>query len=140
VSLKEQNLPALSVAVGIDGDLVWAEGFGWADLENRVPVTPDVRFRLGGASTVFTSAAAGLLIEDGRLKPDDEIQVYVPTFPKKQWPVTLRQLMGHVAGVRGDRGDEEPLSGAARTTDGCGHCGLRCWRASAVHYSTTTGF
>lgn len=107
--LTEQNLTGLSVAVGIDGELVWAEGFGWADLENRVPVTPATRFRIGTASTVLTSAAVGLLVEDGRLKLDERIQTYVPAFPQKEWPVTLRQLMGHVAGVRNDGGDEGPL-------------------------------
>jgi serine beta-lactamase-like protein LACTB, mitochondrial len=108
-SVAEQNLPGLSVAVGIDGDIVWAEGFGFADLKSSVPVTPDHRFRIGTASTVLTSAAAGLLLESGRLKLDDVIQTYVPAFPKKQWPVTLRQLMGHLAGVRTDGGDEGPL-------------------------------
>ena len=107
--LTEQNLPGLSVAVGVGGDIVWAEGFGWADLENRVPVAPDTRFRIGTASTALTSAAVGLLLEKGRLKLDDEIQTYVPAFPEKQWPVTLRQLMGHLAGVRNDGGDEGPL-------------------------------
>jgi CubicO group peptidase (beta-lactamase class C family) len=58
---------------------------------------------------MLTSAAVGLLLEKDRLKPDDEIQTYVPEFPDKQWPVTLRQLMGHVAGVRNDGGDEGPL-------------------------------
>jgi CubicO group peptidase (beta-lactamase class C family) len=68
-----------------------------------------MRFRIGTASTALTSAAVGLLIEKGRLKLDDEIQTYVPEFPDKQWPLTLRQLMGHVAGVRTDGGDEGPL-------------------------------
>jgi serine beta-lactamase-like protein LACTB len=108
-SLTEQNLPGLSVAVGIGDDIVWTEGFGFSDLENRVPVTPNHRFRIGTASTVLTSAAVGLLLEQGRLKLDDVIQTYVPAFPKKQWPVTLRQLMGHLAGVRTDGGDEGPL-------------------------------
>jgi serine beta-lactamase-like protein LACTB, mitochondrial len=108
-ALIEQNLPGLSVAVGVRGDLVWAEGFGWADLDKRVAVAPHTRFRIGNASTVLTSAAAGLLLEKGRLKLDDEIQRYVPEFPEKQWPVTLRQLMGHTAGVRNDGGDEGPL-------------------------------
>jgi len=94
-----QNLPGLSVAIGIDGAIVWAEGFGFADLKTSVPVTPDHRFRIGTASTVLTSAAAGLLLENGRLKLDDEIQTYVPAFPKKQWPVRLHQLMGHTAGI-----------------------------------------
>jgi serine beta-lactamase-like protein LACTB, mitochondrial len=118
-SLTEQNLPGLSVAVGVDGDIVWAEGFGSADLENRVGVTPDTRFRIGGVSMALTSAAVGLLLEKDRLNLDDEIQMYVPDFPAKQWPVTLRQLMGHLAGVRNDAGDEEPLSvRCERTVDG----------------------
>jgi CubicO group peptidase (beta-lactamase class C family) len=107
--LTEQNLPGLSVAVGVDGDIVWAEGFGWADLESRVSVTPDTRFRIGTASIALTSAAVGLLLEKDRLKLDEEIQTYVPEFPKKERPVTLRQLMGHTAGVRSDGGDEGPL-------------------------------
>jgi CubicO group peptidase (beta-lactamase class C family) len=88
---------------------VWAEGFGWADLDKRVPVAPDVTFRIGTASTALTSAAVGMLLEQGRLKLDDVIQTYVPAFPVKQWPVTLRQLMGHLAGLRNDGGDEGPL-------------------------------
>ena len=107
--LTEQNLPGLSVAVGVDGDIVWAEGFGWGNIENRVPVAPDMRFRIGTASMALTSAAVGLLLEKGRLNLDDQIQTYVPEFPEKQWPVTLRQLMGHLAGVRTDSGDEGPL-------------------------------
>jgi serine beta-lactamase-like protein LACTB len=106
---SEQTLPGLTVAVGVGGDIVWAEGFGWADLENRVPVAPHMSFRIGTASKALTSAAVGLLLEEGRLKLDDVIQTYVPAFPEKQWPVTLRQLMGHVAGVKNDGGDEGPL-------------------------------
>jgi len=108
-SLAEHSLPGLSVAVGAGDEIVWAEGFGWADLEKRAPVAPETLFRIGTASTALTSAAAGLLIEKSRLKLDDEIQAYVPEFPAKQWPVTVRQVMGHVAGVRNDSGDEGPL-------------------------------
>lgn len=108
-SLAEQNLPGLSVAVGVGDDIVWAEGFGWADLENRVPVAPGARFRIGTASTVLTSVAVGLLLEKDRLKLDDEIQTHVDAYPKKKWPVTLRHLMGHTAGVITDGGDEGPL-------------------------------
>lgn len=97
--LSEQNLPGLSVAVGGGGDIVWAEGFGWADVETRAPVTPATRFRMGSASTALTTAAVGVLLEKDRLTLDEEIQAYVPQFPKKPWPVTLRQLMGNVSGV-----------------------------------------
>jgi serine beta-lactamase-like protein LACTB len=107
--LADQNLPGLSVAVGVGDELVWAEGFGFANLEGRAPLTPNHRFRIGTASSVLTSAAVGLLLEQERLSLDQDIQTYVPEFPKKQWPVTLRQLMGHVAGVKSDSGDEGPL-------------------------------
>src|SRR5262245_29141006 len=84
--LNGQNLPGLSVAVGVSGEIVWAEGFGWTDLDTRMPVTPRTRFRTGDASKALTSAAVGLLLEKKALKLDDEIQTYVPDFPKKEWP------------------------------------------------------
>ena len=107
--LVDQNLPGLSVAVGDGGEIVWAEGFGWADIENKTPVAPETRFRIGTASTPLTSAAAGLLLEQGRLNLDEPIQKHVPEFPEKQWPVTLRQVMAHVAGLPNDGGDEGEL-------------------------------
>ena len=118
--LIDRNLPGLSVAVGAGGDIVWAEGLGWADLEKHVKVSPDTQFRIGTASVALTSAAVGLLLEKGRLHLDDDIQTYVPAYPQKQWPVTLRHLMGHVAGVRNDGGDEGPLLSqhCERTADG----------------------
>jgi serine beta-lactamase-like protein LACTB, mitochondrial len=108
--LTQQNLPGLSVAVGVDGDIVWAEGFGWADLEGQVPVAPDTGFRVADASKALTSAAVGLLLEKNTLHLGDEIQAHVPQFPKKPWPVTLQQLMAQVAGVTTDHGGEAPLS------------------------------
>lgn len=118
--LVHQNLPGLSVAVGVGGEIVWAEGFGWADMEKRVPVAPGMRFRIGHTSKALTSAAVGLLLEKGRLHLDDQIQKYVPAFPIKQWPVTLRQLMGHVAGIRHYRGEEDsvPTAHCERAVDG----------------------
>ena len=109
-SMSENNLAGLSVAVGIDGEIVWAEGFGFADIESSLPVTPNHRFRTGTASIVFTSAAIGLLLDEGRLKLDDEIQRYVPEFPTKQWPVTVRQAMGDVAGLKGEDPDDGVLT------------------------------
>ena len=118
-ALVRQNLPGLSVAVGAGGDVVWAEGFGWADLDKRIPVAAEMRFRIGAASMPLTSAAVGLLLEKERLNLDVDIQRYVPAFPEKQWPVTLRELMGHTAGIRKDEGDEEPLAERCeRTSDG----------------------
>ena len=104
--LIEQNLPGLSVAVGVDGDIVWAEGFGWADIEKRVPVAPARGSGSGTCPRRSRRPRSACCVEKGRLHLDDEIQTYVPAFPRKQWPVTLRQLMGHVAGVRHYRDTE----------------------------------
>jgi CubicO group peptidase (beta-lactamase class C family) len=95
--------------VGAAGQLLWAEGFGYADLDKKILLAPHHRFRIGTASKVLTTAAAGLLIEQGKLKLDEEIQNYVPAYPDKQWPVTLRHVMGHLSGIPHEGGDESPL-------------------------------
>jgi CubicO group peptidase (beta-lactamase class C family) len=107
--MTAQNLPGLSVAVGVGSDLVWSEGFGWADLETKTPVRPDTRFRIGTGSRVVTAAAAALLIEQGKLRSEDEIQNYVPDYPTKKWPVTLRQILSDTSGIGTDAGDDGPL-------------------------------
>lgn len=104
--LDDANLPGLSVAVGVDGELAWSEAFGYANLEQRVPVTPITRFRIGSVSKTLTATALGLLVERGVLDLDVPVQAYVPGFPEKRWPVTTRQLGGHLAGIRHYRGDE----------------------------------
>ena len=104
--LDEHGLPGLSLAVGVDGEVVYTEGFGWADLENRVPVTALTRMRIGSVSKPVTAAALGLLVDRGRLDLDAEIQTYVPYFPRKRWPVTVRQVAGHIGGIRHYLGDE----------------------------------
>ena len=108
-ALTEGNIPGVSVAVAVGNDLVWAEGFGWANLEDQVRVTPDTKFRIGTASKALTSAAVGLLLETGQLDLDEGIQTYVPEYPAQPWPITLGQLMGHVSGIHNDGGDEGPL-------------------------------
>ena len=92
--------PAVEVAVSRGGRLVWSEAIGCADVELQVPVTATTRLRIGSVSKPLTSAALGLLIEEGRVDLDAPVQRYVPDFPVKAWPITTRQLAGHVAGIR----------------------------------------
>ena len=114
------NLPGLSVALAVNGEIVWAEGFGWADVESRTAVTPLTRFRLGALSKPLTAVGAALLHDRGRLDLDAPIHRYLPTFPTKPWTVTTRQLMSDVAGVhriRGDNNDAMPGSHCASVGD-----------------------
>ena len=107
--LAEENVPGLSLAVGMAGEVVWAEGFGWADIDERRPVTPQTLFRIGNVAQPMTATAVGVLHERGLLDLDAPVRDYVPGFPEKEWSVTTRQLMGHVAGVRHYGDDEELL-------------------------------
>ncbi|MGE0359274.1 MAG: serine hydrolase [Vicinamibacterales bacterium] len=60
-AVREQNLPGASVAAGAGGTIVWAEGFGWRDVDTRTPVTPNTRFNIGTAASAVTAAAVASL-------------------------------------------------------------------------------
>lgn len=70
-AVSEQNLPGLSVAVGVDGAVVWAEGFGWADLKARRPITPALQFRMGTGSTLITATEARAPLQTVDVSDDD---------------------------------------------------------------------
>ena len=98
--MAERGVPGTSVAVGVDGRVVWSEGFGYADVELGVPVTPLTKFRGGSTSKPMTQAAASLLKEQGLMDFDAPIQQYVPSFPDKGHVITPRHLMAHTSGIR----------------------------------------
>jgi CubicO group peptidase (beta-lactamase class C family) len=104
--LRVLGAPGASVTVIRNGAVVWSEGFGWADLEQRVAVTPLTRFRIGSVSKSLTSIGLGLLVQQGKIDLDAPVQRYVPSFPLKKAPVTVRELAGHTAGIRHYRGKE----------------------------------
>lgn len=109
-SVAHRGIPGLSVAVAVNGEIVWSEGFGHADLENRVPVTPLTRFRVASVSKPLTAAALGQLVERGRLDVDAPVQRYVPSFPvKPEGAVTPRLVAGHLAGIRHYRTETESV-------------------------------
>jgi CubicO group peptidase (beta-lactamase class C family) len=104
--MAERGYVGLSISVGVKGEIVWSEGFGHADLEQQVPVTRDTKFRIGSVSKSVTAAALAQLFEQGKLDLDAPVQRYVPGFPDKGKPVSIRQLAGHLAGIRHYKGDE----------------------------------
>lgn len=103
--MEEEAIPGLSVAVSVGGQVVWSQGFGFSDLEHRVAVTPQTRFRSGSVSKPLTAAGLGLLVEEGLVNLDLPVQRYT-SFPEKRWPVTTRAVAGHTAGIRHYRGAE----------------------------------
>ena len=84
-----------------EGQIVWSEGFGYADVEQRVPVWPGItRFRVGSTAKSMTAVALGQPYEQGRLDLDAPVQDYVPSFPEKEGTITTRLLAGHPGSIR----------------------------------------
>lgn len=104
---KRLDIPGLSAAVAIDLRPAWSEGFGMADLENSVPARAGTVYRLASLSKPITAVAVLQLVERGKLDLDAPIQKYVPSFPEKPWPITPRELLAHLSGIRHYRTLEE---------------------------------
>ncbi|HEY7057752.1 MAG TPA: serine hydrolase domain-containing protein [Vicinamibacterales bacterium] len=101
-----RGIPGLAVAVAVDGRVVYAEGFGDADLEQRVPAWPSTKFRIGSISKPLTAVALMQLVEQRRIDLDAAVQKYVLSFPDKGATITPRLLAGHLAGIRHYKDDE----------------------------------
>jgi serine beta-lactamase-like protein LACTB, mitochondrial len=94
------SVPGISAAVVLDGKPVWSEGFGVADMENFVPATSSTLYRLGSISKSITAVATLQLWERGKLDLDAPVQKYCPAFPQKESPITTRELLAHLGGIR----------------------------------------
>jgi serine beta-lactamase-like protein LACTB, mitochondrial len=105
--MARDTVPGLTVAIGSSAGLHWSNGYGLADLENLVPATALTAIRLGSVSKPITATAVMQLVEKDKIQLDALIQRYIPSFPNKQWPVTVRQLLGHLGGIRHYVGDQE---------------------------------
>jgi CubicO group peptidase (beta-lactamase class C family) len=92
--------PGFSVAVMRDGKSVYEKGFGLANLEYDIPVTPQTIYHVASVSKQFTAMAVVLLEEDGKLSLEDDIHKYLPELPDYGHPVTIRQLLQHTSGIR----------------------------------------
>jgi CubicO group peptidase (beta-lactamase class C family) len=99
-AMKAHGAPGASIAVGLGGKVVWAQGFGFADLESRTPAGAQTAYRSASIGKSMTATAAFMLKEAGKLDLDVPVQSYCPRFPVKAWPVTSRHLLSHTSGVR----------------------------------------
>ena len=101
--IKSYNVPGLSISVTQQGQIVFSRSYGWADIENQVPVTDKTLFRIGSITKPITATAALMLAERGQLDLDAPVQRYCSLFPEKPWPVTTRELLAHMGGIRAFR-------------------------------------
>ena len=98
--MSANSVPGMGAALVLDGEPVWSAGFGMADLEDSAPATSSTLFRLGSLTKPITATALLQLWEHGKLDLDAPVQKYCPAFPQKEWPITSRELLGHLGGIR----------------------------------------
>lgn len=116
---SEHDVPGISIAVERDGS-IWSAGFGKADLEQDVPVMPQSMFRIASIGKWLTATAAMRLVERHLLNLDAPIQTYCHEFPQKPWPITSRELLTHMSGIRhnyGDNGEKRDTPAQRATLD-----------------------
>ncbi|RIK39536.1 MAG: serine hydrolase [Chloroflexi bacterium] len=102
--MAQREQPGLSIGIVYDQQLVWARGFGYADLARKVPATPNTLYRIASITKLFTSTAILQLRDEGKVQLDDPLTCYLPWFQIKQRfpdapPITLRHLLTHTSGL-----------------------------------------
>ncbi|HEY7641882.1 MAG TPA: serine hydrolase domain-containing protein [Steroidobacteraceae bacterium] len=98
--MKAHQVPGLSIAVVVEGELVWSQGYGVADVENDVAGKATTVYRTASIGKTMTATAAMQLVEAGKLKLDADMRQYCPAFPAKPYKITTRQLLAHLSGIR----------------------------------------
>lgn len=98
--MTANGAPGVSVAVVQHGQPIWSAGFGMSDLEDFTPATSSTLYRLGSISKPITAVAILQLFERGKLDLDAPVQKYCSVFPQKDSPITSRQLLAHLGGIR----------------------------------------
>jgi CubicO group peptidase (beta-lactamase class C family) len=99
-----QGLPGISMGIVHDQDLIWSRGFGFGDLEQRLPVSSETIYRIGSISKLFTSIAVLKLRDESKLRLDDRVDAHLPWFrPKNSFPetppISIRHLLTHTSGL-----------------------------------------
>ena len=92
--------PGCALGIYKDGQIIYGRGYGMADLNDDVPVTPATVFHVASMSKQFTAASIVLLAQRGKLFLDDDVHKYIPELPDFDKVITLRHLLHHTSGLR----------------------------------------
>lgn len=97
---SQTQIPGCQIAVMAKGKLVWSESFGYSDIENKIEVSSNTKFRIASVSKPVTAMTLGKLINDEKINIDKDIRTHLPTFPKKEYEITPRHLASSTSGIR----------------------------------------
>lgn len=97
--MKREHIPGLALGVYRDGQIVKAQGYGFANVELNVPVKPETLFQSGSVGKQFTATAIMMLVEEGKVNLDDSITKYFPDAPASWKPIRVKNLLSHTSGL-----------------------------------------
>ena len=110
-TFNKQKYPGLAVAVSHKGQTILSQGWGYSNIESEKPIDPETTmFRIGSISKTLTTAGLQLLVQEGKIDLDENVRTYVRYFPEKEYPLIVRQVAGHIAGVRHYKSPYEMMS------------------------------
>jgi len=92
--------PGAAVVIVKDGVLAYLHGYGCADLEHRVPITPQTLFDVASVAKQFTGLSVAMLVQEGKLSLDDDIHKHLPDMPDFGKPIMINNLLHHTSGLR----------------------------------------
>jgi CubicO group peptidase (beta-lactamase class C family) len=113
-SLTAKKYPGVAVLAARDGEILYRKGFGYADIENKILVTPDTKFRIGSVTKQFTAAAILKLQESNLLSVNDKLSKFIPDFPRGD-EVTIYMLLTHTSGIHSYTNNPGFLSKVTKT-------------------------
>ncbi len=99
--MERDQVPGISIAVAKNGEVLLAKGYGYADVENEVEATEHTVYRIGSVTKQFTSVSIMMLVEQGKLRLDDEMTEFFPDYPTHGLTVTVDRLLNHTSGIKG---------------------------------------
>ena len=112
------EVPGLAICASYKGKAWFSGGYGFANLEEEIPVVPEKSvFRIASISKPITASALASMVADGTLDLQTDIRTYVPEFPKRHGRVNLKQLAAHTAGIRSYKGKEFALNQPMQIAD-----------------------
>lgn len=97
--MQQQKIPGVAIGIFRRGEVLLSKGYGYANLEHRVPVTPETVFQSASIGKQFTAVAVMLQVDDGKLSLDDSIRKYFPDAPESWQAITIRHLLTHTSGI-----------------------------------------
>lgn len=98
--MKEKNIAGLSLSVMYEGKIIYTKGYGYSNLEHKVPATEKTVYLMASITKTFVAVATMMLVEEGRINLEDSIGRYLATLPAHWRPVTIRQLLSHTSGIQ----------------------------------------